>query len=261
MHRASQRIVRRFLLAKVLPPKGKVALNLDVDLPTLWFENEAGDVWIPWFGHATPREPNDDEKVPPGFNYQFSRFPRELTETVLQIITQEDIDACDHEETVIDHGLIEGLEGRICRSCGGRQIKKDAEPWPAVWTGAGSSRSVATGRSTYPVDLVLAMTRPTPEEIKVALQRGYTILPTSFERAVILAATSCERCLNVLCWRHGLNDGYEEGSPEWAKAREHRARSGPTCGSHRSSGRARPASGRGTAPARRGPTGCPSPSP
>lgn len=219
MHRAAQRIIRRFLLARLLPPKGKVAVNIDAELPTIWLENEAGDVWIPWFGHTPPREPNDNERPPPGFNLQFSRFPRELTETVLRTITQEDIDACPHTEAVIDHGLIEGLEGRICRSCGGRQVRNVGEPWPAAWSGAGSSRHVMTGRSSYPVDLVLAMTRPTPEEIKIALGRGHQIRPVSFERAVLLASTTCERCLNVLCWQYGLDDGYEEGSPEWQRTR------------------------------------------
>lgn len=215
-----RRIARRFLLDRLLPPRGKVALNLNVELPTLWFENEAGDVWVPWFGHVPPLpapESDEDMAPPPGFNYQFSRFPRELTENVLRLITQEDVDACAHEEVVLDHGLIEGYEGRICRSCGGRQVRKVGEPWPP-WTGSGS-KSVATGHSSYPVDLVLAMTRPTPQEIETATRRGHIIRPLSFERAVLLAATSCERCLNVLCWRHGLNDGYEEGSPEWEKTR------------------------------------------
>ncbi len=221
MHRAAQRIIRRYLLARLLPPRGKVAINLNVELPTLWFENEAGDVWVPWFGHVPPLPaPESDEGMapPPGFNYQFSRFPRELTENVLRLITQEDIDACAHKEAVVDHGLIEGLEGRVCRDCGGRQVKNVGEPWPTTWSGAGSSRPVATGHSSYPVDLVLAMTRPTPEEIKTALGRGHRIRPVSFERAVLLSATSCERCLNVLCWQYGLDDGYEEGSPEWHQA-------------------------------------------
>lgn len=209
VQRLARRIARRFLLDRLLPPRGKVALNLNVELPTLWYENEAGDTWIPDLSGELPAPP-------PGFNYQFSRFPRELTENVLRLITQEDVDACAHEEVVIDHGLIEGYEGRICRSCGGRQVRKVGEVWPP-WTGSGS-KSVAVGRSGYPVDLVLAMTRPTPQEIETATRRGHIIRPLSFERAVLLAATSCERCLNVLCWRHGLDDGYEEGSPEWEKA-------------------------------------------
>jgi hypothetical protein len=200
-------------LAKILPPnRRKVGLDLSRDLPLIWYENEDGDVWVPDLNGNEPPPP------PPDFVYQYSRFPRTLTENVLRIITQEDIDTCAHEEVVIDHGLIEGLEGRICRSCGGSQTKKVGEPWPAVWAGAGSSRNVATMNSGFSEDLVLAMTRPTDVEIAKAAGRGHRITPVSFERAVILAATSCERCLNVLLYRHGLDDGYEEGSPEWEAA-------------------------------------------
>lgn len=35
--------------------------------------------------------------------------------------------------------------------------------------------------------------------------------------AIILAATSCERCLNALLWRYGCNDGYPPYSEQWNK--------------------------------------------
>jgi len=209
-----RRVALRYLLAQVLPQRRghKVAINLNVPLPTLWFENEKGDKWEPNL-KGNPFDP----PPPPGFKYQHSRFPRILTENVLRLISQEEVDACDHPEILKDHGLIEGLEGRICRFCGGSQTKKVGEPWPVEWTGGGS-REAFRGESSYPVDLVLAMTRPTPDEIHVAEVRGHTIVPQPFERAVIIAATSCERCLNVLLYRHGLRDGYEEGSSQWQEA-------------------------------------------
>jgi hypothetical protein len=133
------------------------------------------------------------------------------------MVTEEDVESCNHEEILIDHGLIDGLEGRICRICGGHQTKNVGDPWPAKWDAYGS-RDAFSATSTYPIDLVLAMTRPTPEEFKRAADRGHMIRPVDFERAVLLSATSCERCMNVLLYRHGLNDGYEEGSDEWKRA-------------------------------------------
>lgn len=217
--KTAHRVARRFLLSQVLPKRNgsKVAINLSIPLPTLWYEDENGAKWVPDLRADYPAD-----QVPEGFVYQHSRFPRTLTETVLRLITQEDVDECSHEEILVDHGLIEGpegsgAEGRICRSCGGSQTKKVGEPWPAEWHGGGS-RDVGSGSSSFPSDLVLAMTRPTPDEIHTAEQRGHTIVPVDFDVATILAATSCERCLNVLLYRHGCDDGYEEGSAEWQKA-------------------------------------------
>jgi hypothetical protein len=215
--KTARRVVLRFFLAQILPQRSrtKVAINTTgFNLPTLWYENEAGDKWFPNFdGPGYP-----DEGRPADFKYQHSRFPRTLVHNCLRLISQEDVDACHHKETLIDHGLIEGLEGRICRSCGGSQTTKVGEPWPAKWHGGGSKEAFRA-ESTYPVDLVLSMVRPTAEEGQRARARGF-LLPeiTTFERAVLLAATACERCLNVLCWQHGLDDGYEEGSPEWEEA-------------------------------------------
>lgn len=211
--KTARRVALRFLLAKVLPKaRVKVAINTSIDLPTIWYENEAGDKFVPDL-----RNPYDP--VPEGAKYMHSRFPRMLTETVLRLISQEDVDACPHEEILIDHGLIEGLEGRICRFCGGSQSKKIGEPWPPKWQGGGSKEAFRSEVS-YTADLVMAMCgRQTKEEAERARSRGYRLPEiTTFDRAVILAATSCERCLNVLCWRNGLDDGYEEGSPEWQKS-------------------------------------------
>lgn len=58
----------------------RLALNINKDdLQILWYENEEGDKYIPDFDEGMP----DD--VPEGFDYQYSRFPEELTTTVLQI--------------------------------------------------------------------------------------------------------------------------------------------------------------------------------
>lgn len=202
---ASERILRRFKL--------RIALNTDIELPYLWFENEKGDRIIPNERLEIP----GGEPLPKEFKYQYLQDPLVLRTNVLELINQEDVDACSHPETRTDHGLIDGLEGRICNRCGGTQVKNVGEPWPEKWVGGGS-RDFASMGSSYSANLVLAMTRPSKEEFEIALSRGYRIKPVSLERAILLAGNSCERCMNVLYYRHGLADGYEEFSEDWIKA-------------------------------------------
>ena len=145
----------------------KVALRVKLAarpvLPTLWYENEAGERWL------MPVD-NLDARPPEGFIYQWSRFPSVLRETCLRV---ED----------------------------------------------GQSREIATGESSWPTDLVLAMVRPSPEEMHVAIERhGEEPRLLGMDDAIILSATSCGRCLNALSWRYGLDDGYSPFGPEWAES-------------------------------------------
>ena len=64
------------------------------------------------------------------------------------------------------------------------------------------SRKVYSGTSSWPEDLVLA----------IANSGDY-----SLSASIIIAATSCERCMNVLAHKYGLDWGYAEGSEEWRK--------------------------------------------
>lgn len=140
----SQRVAFRFRLAA------------RPQIPTLWYENEAGEQWVPAEGSL--------DAPPPGFNYLHSRFPRMLREEVLRV-------------------------------------------------GGGK---VMTADVSWPDDLVLAMVRPTAEELAVARSRhGSTPRILGMDDAILLAATSCERCLNALLWHYGTPDGYRKGSPEW----------------------------------------------
>lgn len=190
----------------------KSAINYDVSLPTLWLENEDGDVYIPDFEFSDKSQPKD-------FLYQHSRFPNVLTHRILKFITKEEVEACKHPETKIDHDLIPGLEGRICLYCGGSQVKKIGDPWPKTWK-SGGSRDFMTTESSFPSELVLAMIRPTEKERELSKQRNKDKLPPlmDFDRAVIMAANSCERCLNVLLYNYGCQDGYPEDSPEYKKS-------------------------------------------
>ena len=64
----------------------------------------------------------------------------------------------------------------------------------------GSSGTVAAGESGWWEELVLAMATAKPPLQKFRLSE-----------AILIAATSCERCMNALAWRYGVTD--DEGRP------------------------------------------------
>lgn len=192
----------------------RVRLASRPKMPILWWENEAGDRWIQPFG------PGEIESPPPGYIYQWSRFPTVLREHVLRMVVQEEVDACPHPAESIkpDLGIIDSMEGRECEKCHGYQSKNKGEPWPEKWEANGSRDFMAT-ESTWSPDLVLAMVRPSEDELAVAVQRhGEEPRLLGMDDAILMAATSCERCLNALLWRYGCNDGYPPYSEQWNKS-------------------------------------------
>lgn len=82
-----------------------------------------------------------------------------------------------------------------------------------------SQGRIASGSMSYSPALVLALTRPTLVERLRQLRRGHWMPRLSLPQAILVAATSCERCMNVLLWRAGTKDGYELKSAEWTRAR------------------------------------------
>jgi len=175
------------------------ALAIDKSmLQTLWYENTDGEKYIP-----TEEDMKTLADPPEGFNYQFSHFPTTLHESCLEIITEAGVAACDHPEEDIrkTYGWVEGVEGRECPLCGGTQMKDTDQDWPEEWEAYGS-REVMVGGMGWSEDLALALT-----------SSGEFNLSES----IILAATSCERCMNVLAYDYGLDWGYAEGSDEYHK--------------------------------------------
>ena len=173
-----------------------IALSIDKSkLNTLWYEDKDGNKHVPDY------ESDDGVDVPDGFRYQVSQFPNYLRTTWLKMVDEEEVAACSHPEEDIrkDYRLIDGLEGRECSLCNGQQTKNVGEEWPEEWEAYGS-RELMTGNSGWSEDLVLAM----------ASSGDYTL-----SEAIILAATSCERCMNVLLHEYGCDDGYPEFSNEW----------------------------------------------
>lgn len=165
------------------------------NLKTLWYEDKGGNN----LGYK-----GFDFKTPENAKYYVSRFPNQLTTTYLKLIKQEDVDKCKHPRKYIKptYGWIDGIVGRECLLCHGTQIKKKGitHRWGKKWDGYGA-REIMSGHATWSEDLVMAM----------AKSGDYTL-----KESILIAATSCERCMNVLRNKYGL-DGYEEYSEEWQK--------------------------------------------
>ncbi len=165
------------------------------DLETLWYEDENGN----------KIECAENEYHPKGAVFQVSRFPKTLTTTYLRLINQSDVDKCKHPRKYIvpTYGWIEGIVGRECKACHGTQTKKKWHIWPKKWDGYGS-RKVASFNSTWnDEETILAMVN----------SGDYTL-----EEAIIVYATACERCMNVLVYKYtNGKEGYEEYSEEWKK--------------------------------------------
>lgn len=203
-------------------------VDLDNNLYSIWYENGAGERFVPDLESLT--RPADG--VPEGFIYQHSEFARRVVHDALKIVQPSEVASCPHpyEHERKDLGLIDGFKGRRCAACGGHQtVPLDAE-WPETWKASGSI-PLFQGSSGYPGELVLAMTRPTDEERQRAYERRVdAAMPSetnpdggfieaepkfySLDDAILIAARACEGCMNVLFWRYGCNDGYPEGSDE-----------------------------------------------
>jgi hypothetical protein len=125
-------------------------------MPLLWYENEAGERWVPPDNWELLVQP------PEGYVYQSYRNPQGL-------IT---------EVTRVDERIAGGSKG-------------------------------------FPGELVLALLRPTiVETARQQFRYGDRVPHLTFNQAV-LAATCCERCMNVWAHRAGLRWGYRVRSPEW----------------------------------------------
>lgn len=186
-------------------------------IPTLWYENKKGVRWIP--------SQNELPEPPDGYHYQWSQFPGYVQENCLRGVLQSEVDECDHDPEYIKRtgGWINGVKGRECMVCNGTQVCEEKDypdgKWPEKWEAQGS-RELMRGESGYPTDLVMAMLRPSFVELARQIYRfGLPAIPfTDFTQAVLYSKTACERCVNSLAYRHGLNWGYRRKSDKWHKA-------------------------------------------
>lgn len=194
----------------------KLAKRPKAVFPTLWRENEKGDKW------EYPDEDYFQATPPKEFILQVSRFPRALKTTWLKLVQPEEVEKCPHEDRYVNEtfGWVDGVEGRECKMCHGTQIRNVGEPWPKKWDAHGS-RELMSGEASWPEDLVLAMMRPSEEELKKSVERYGSPgrILEEMDDAIIVAAESCERCLNSLAHRYGLDWGYPRDSKDWEEAR------------------------------------------
>lgn len=204
-------------------------------MPTHWFENARGERWIPeypgrWFelkamargSLGLPVRTPDPTNPPRGFIYEHFRGARSVQHSVYRIITQEEVDQCEHRPQWMRHfkDNLPGRKGRECMGCGGYQVCDERlDDWPEKWETGNRAQKVMDSAITYPLDLVMAMVRPTWVEKARQLYRwGFIISPVRDpERAILYAATMCERCTNAMAYRHGLSWGYPLYSDEWKR--------------------------------------------
>jgi len=169
-------------------------------LHTLWLENDEGEIWVYPEGECPGSEPK-------GFIYQHSMFTHMLNHNVLRSVVPEEVEACDHDPTFIKRtgGWIDGLKGRECMKCCGSQTADEDGEWPEKWQSHGS-RSFMGGSSGFPPELALALARPSLKQRLIAASRGFFFLKTyPMDVAIRIAADNCERCLNVLLYKYGIN--------------------------------------------------------
>lgn len=80
----------------------------------------------------------------------------------------------------------------------------------------GSSSVLMRANSGYNSGLMLAMIRPSVKElVKQFVRYGWFAETRDPKMAVFHAAETCERCMNSLAHRYGLDWGYREGSERW----------------------------------------------
>jgi hypothetical protein len=166
---------------------------------TLWYEDEDSNV-VP---HVLGETPSSKKRL-----YQHTRSVG-MRHNVTGSVQQSDVDACSHDDTKPTSGWIEGVEGRECCGCKGTQVRHLPEPWPEKWEG-GACYNLIAATSGWDSNVVNAMVR--------------SFDYNTFD-AVLIAATACERCWNVLLRHYFLRDedvgddhGYPIGSDEEALA-------------------------------------------
>lgn len=168
---------------------------VDKQIPTLWYENESGDRFIPDVALC-----GDD--IPQGFIYQHSRFPLYVRHSVLRGVIRDEVDACQHPDTKPDFGIIDSMEGRECLHCHGYQSKQKGDEWPERWE-ANGAREIFAGGSSASDELVTKMVRD----------------GMMASEAIMRASVACEGCMNVMAHESGLLWGYERGSEEHVNSR------------------------------------------
>lgn len=173
-------------------------MNIDLEnLKTSWYEDKDGN---------RIEGGTEFDEARPANAFYYSNISPCVTDHHYRIANAEDVCHCKHPRKYIKptYGWIDKYKGRECTLCGGTQVKRKGlfHRWPKKWN-SGSMKEIFTGESSWNEDLVLAM----------ANSGDYTL-----KQAMIVCSLACERCINVLAHKYGLDYGYEEFSEDWKKA-------------------------------------------
>lgn len=165
----------------------------------IWYEDEKGNMFRNEDGSV--EKPNDNIKT-----YHVC-FPTEISERVECYYTNKD--TCKHPIKMVKrtHGWVKGIKGCICEQCGKEKVGKSYIPFAFMkWE---------NGRDTYPVIQTNHHLGKYSQKCVVAMVNSGDY---ELDEALIVMATACERCMNVLTFKY-LNgeDGYPEYSEEWQK--------------------------------------------
>lgn len=164
----------------------------------LWYEDENGNV-IP--------HDNNSVEPPKGAATYHTQWPLEVREDIYRYYDNKE--TCRHPLRYRERtfGWIKGIKGCKCKACGKEKVGKKWIPFVFMpWEDGASSVHILTG-STH-------ISRGSEDVILAMVNSGdYTL-----SEAIIVYASACERCMNVLCYKYlDGKDGYPEYSEEWKK--------------------------------------------
>lgn len=165
----------------------------------LWYEDRDGNI-IP---HDL-----DNLDIPKEAWLYATRWPLEITEKVYGIYKNKD--TCKHplKHIKVKRGWAKGIKFCECKKCGKNKEGKWYVPFAFMpWN---------YGSDTYEMfSFTNHIGRGNEDVIMAMVNSGdYTL-----SEALIVWASACERCMNVIAYKY-LNgkDGYEEHSEEWEKS-------------------------------------------
>lgn len=165
----------------------------------IWYEDKDGNMFR---NDNSVEKPNDDI-----VSYHVC-FPTEINERIEMYYDSKD--TCRHPLIYRKrtHGWIKGIKGCKCEKCGKTKTGKSYIPFAFMkWE---------RGNEHYPLMTVNTHLGKLSQECVVAMVNSGDY---ELDEALVVMATACERCGNVLLYKY-LNgkDGYEEYSDEWKKA-------------------------------------------
>lgn len=134
-------------------------------------------------------------------------FPVQVTEKIMGVYDNKK--TCKHplKQRKRTTGWVKGIKGCVCKACGKTKTGKSYIPFALMkWD---------TGSDTFPLLETHHTLSKDSQKCVVAMVNSGDF---ELDEAILVMATACERCMNVLIHKYLGDDGYEEYSEEWKKA-------------------------------------------